>query len=191
MNYKVKTITFNREYSPPGSSFTNYYFNIEFTNSKTGQFATNKRQQTKIEVGKEYDVYIKKTDSKGHNIYDIKREEKFKSSYNDPKNIKQQAFSVCQSVAVKTSLLLNIDVTRDEINSITLKLYEWCISEGADKARDIASLKWNALLRQEDTLKLVKEDYLKKLKEFYPDALANDIINMAKKDMVFLNNKVK
>ena len=78
---KVKEVTYSREWDSPNGK--TYYFNITFDSGLSGQFSTNKKDQTKFRVGDEYDVTIVEKVSKTGTKYNFI--DKVKSKNFDPK----------------------------------------------------------------------------------------------------------
>lgn len=193
MKKTVKYTRYDRDFSPTGSTFTNYYFKIGFTDGEVGEFSTSKKEQTKFIVNTEYDVFIKKTTQKGTKMWDITREEKpkFVSSYNDPASIKRIAFSVAQSVAAKYCELLETDIEYKEIQEISINIYKWIISEGGDKSRDIASLRWNSCERTLNSFWLLPSEAVTALLDNVVVNVTSAILSVSRRDMNFLNTNAK
>ncbi len=189
MKKRVNYITYDRDYSPTGKDFTNYYFKIGFSDGETGEFGTNKKEQTKFEQGKEYDVILKKTTTRGIKMWDIVKEDKpkFVSTYNDPNSIKKIAFSVAQSVAVKFCELLQTDIEYKEIQQISKNIYQFVIGEGGDKSRDIASLRWNAIERTVSSFWLLPDEAVTALLDNVVANVTVTILSLARRDMDYLN----
>jgi len=68
MKKTVKSVTFNREWQSNHGMI--YYFDITFTDGTVGQFSTNKMDQTKFEIGKEYNVSVEQKQNK-HGAYNF------------------------------------------------------------------------------------------------------------------------
>ena len=77
---KVKQVSFNREFKPPGKQFIIYYFNLETDDDMVGEFSTNGRNQTKFLVGEEYEVEVLEKSNRGgfYNWFDYTEAEKEK-----------------------------------------------------------------------------------------------------------------
>lgn len=147
MKSKVKSVTFSREWkNPAGRTF--YYFDIEFENGDKGQFGTIEKNQTKFVVGQEHQYQETKKNNKGVPVYDVIKEQQ--RSYNDPKNNKNMARSVCQSVAVELFLANGKPLNIDSVKIVGKALAAW-VTAGPNN-RDEYSLKWNAMMRSQKLL---------------------------------------
>lgn len=129
-NVKVVQIDFDREWSPKDKDFTIFYFNIELEDGTKGFFSTNKREQTKFEVGKSYNITTEKKQSKnGEQIkIDIVREKSGGYKY-DPEVQKQIVKGAALRCAIETILYSDI-IEVDQIKPLTRNYEAWINAKG-------------------------------------------------------------
>lgn len=138
LNVKTTQIEFNREWEynhkdkdGKDTSTMIYYFNITLDDGTTGEFSTNKREQTKFEEGKSYDITIEvKTNTRGeYNKIDIKKEPYKGGNKYDPEVQAQIVRSVAIECAINT-VTFHSTMDTDTYGILTRDYNAWINSKG-------------------------------------------------------------
>lgn len=127
MKKVVLKINFNREWYNDKAKVMVYYFNIEFTDGKKGQFSSSKKEQIKFQENQEYDVVIKSVTKKGTEMYDIMKEEKT-NDFNNPVRqlhiVHSSSLEAALMVVNKLSPIKNLETILKTANYLTKWVYE-------------------------------------------------------------------
>ena len=143
-------IVFNREWKNQERGFVNYYFDIRFEDGTVGQFSTNKKEQTKFTLNQSVKYKLGKVSKAGTQMIEKVLEEKPTGRYNDPKDIDNVAFSVCQDAAVESMEIfakqkdIEQSLTEEDVNQVAIFYHKW-VSDDDLSNRNRMSIRWNTL----------------------------------------------
>lgn len=133
MKKTVLKISFDRKWYNDKAKVDVYYFNIEFTDGKKGQFSSNKQEQIKFKEGQEYDVVIKSVTKKGTEMYDIIKENKENNGFNNPIGQLHAARSSSIEAALKLVHKLSPKKDLETIIKTTDYILKWVYEKEHDR----------------------------------------------------------